>query len=229
MPPHCLIFFLTFPCFLLVYHLTNEHCMTTSAQNLPPAITLSENDVIAAMKEIQGYIDITPGDFQEIFHIAYQHALHRIRTSLQAKDIMSKPVFCLSLDTEVTVAARLLADQAFSGAPVLDADGKIAGVLSEKDLLSHVGMDGHSSFLQVIAQCMENKGCMAAALRGKSVEEIMSSPAISARPETSIGEISLLFTEKKINRVPIIDTDNQPIGMVTRNNLVQSYCLFNER
>jgi len=188
-------------------------------------IDISEQDVVAAMKDIQGYIDISPGDFREVFQVAYNHALQRIRNSLMAQDIMTKPVQFLEADMDLIQAATFLAEKRFSGAPVVDANGSIIGVLSEKDFLAKMGLGQPLSFMQIVAHCLTNKGCMATALRNHAVSEIMTTPAITAGPEITIGAISALFIDKQINRLPIVDTNGRPQGIVTRTDLVQSYCL----
>lgn len=198
---------------------TNNTCGTV--------IDISDSDVISAMKNIQGYIDISPADFREVFHVAYDHALQRIRNSLKARDIMSKPVQCIRLDMDLMHAATFLADKKFSGAPVTDVGGNIVGVLSEKDFLARMGLGLPLSFMQIVARCLANKGCMAIKLRNLSVQEIMTSPPITAEPDISVGAISALFVDRQINRLPIIDSQGRPVGIVTRADLVQSYC-YNE-
>jgi CBS domain-containing membrane protein len=47
--------------------------MTTEPETACETIEISQGDILEAMREIEGYIDISPGDFQEIFHIAYRH------------------------------------------------------------------------------------------------------------------------------------------------------------
>jgi len=42
--------------------------------------------------------------------------------------------------------------------------------------------------------------------------------------EATLGEISALFVDRHINRLPIVDGEGRPLGIVTRTNLVQSYC-----
>ena len=190
------------------------------------AIDISESDVIAAMKKIQGYIDISPGDFKEVFRIAYDHAVQRIMDSRTAKDIMTTPAHCLQTDMDLVQAAQFLADKHFSGAPVVDSEGKIVGVISEKDFLAKMGMGKSTSFMQIVAHCLNNKGCMATTLRNHSLKEIMTSPAITAGPEISTSAISALFTDRQVNRLPIIDAEGRPMGIVTRTNLVQSFCVI---
>lgn len=189
------------------------------------AIDLSELDVIAAMKEIPGYIDITPGDFKEVFRVAYAHALERLMESRTAKDIMTAPAHCLPVNTDLVQAAKFLADQHFSGGPVIDESGRVVGVVSEKDFLRKMGIGQHVSMMQVVTHCLSNKGCMVMNLRNHVAGEIMSAPPITAGPDITVGAISTLFTEKKINRLPIVDAKGRPVGIVTRTNLVQLHCL----
>lgn len=186
---------------------------------------ISELDVIAAMKEIQGYIDISPGDFKEVFRIAYAHAMRRVMESSTAKDFMTSPVHCLHADMDLVQAALFLADKQFSGAPVVDDSNRLVGVLSEKDFLASMGLGKPASFMQIVAHCLTNKGCMAMALRNHSVQEIMSAPPISTEANMTMAAISAFFVEKQINRLPIIDAEGRPVGIVTRTDLVQSYCL----
>ena len=189
------------------------------------AIDIAEQDVIAAMKDIQGYIDISPGDFREVFQVAYKHALERIWNSLVAQEMMTKPVQCLGADMDLIQAATFMAEKRFSGVPVVDANGSIVGVLSEKDFLAKMGLATPLSFMHIVAHCLTNKGCMAMSLRNHAVSEIMTAPAITAGPEITMGEISSLFIDKQINRLPIVDLEGRPLGIVTRTDLVQSYCL----
>src|SRR3972149_11140364 len=56
------------------------------------ALDISDNDIMEAMKEIGGYLDITPGDARQIYRLAYRHALERLLRSAKAKDVMTKDV-----------------------------------------------------------------------------------------------------------------------------------------
>ncbi|RJX31242.1 MAG: CBS domain-containing protein [Desulfurivibrio sp.] len=189
----------------------------------PGSIEIAEQDILAAMKDIQGYIDITPGDFREVFQVAFRHAVQRIKDSVQAGDIMTSPVHCVGLEMDLRQTAAFMADQRISGAPVVDAAGRIAGMVSEKDFLSRMGLGPSASFMQIIARCLSNKGCMVTSLRNHAVRDIMTAPAITAGPEITMGEISALFIGRRINRLPIVDAGGVIIGIVTRTDLVRSY------
>lgn len=187
-------------------------------------LNISEEDIFLAMRDIQGYLDISPGDFKEIFQFAYRHAVARLLDSRKAADIMSRNVHCLTLAMDLQQTAAFLAEKGISGAPVVDATGAIVGVVSEKDFLARMGVGKAASFMQIIAHCLNNKGCMAILLKNHSVGEIMTAPAITAGPEMTIGAISALFVDRRINRLPIVDSGGRPLGIVTRTDLVNSYC-----
>ena len=187
-------------------------------------VDLTEEDVLDAMRSMQGYVDITPGTFREIYSLAYDLALKRIRTRGKAGEIMSSPVHCLHCEMSVSEAAKFMADLGISGAPVVDVQGMICGVVSEKDFLRKMGLPGTASFMTVVAQCLTVSGCLVADLRTLHVHELMSRPPVVASPDTTVAEISELFTKHSINRLPICDVAGRPIGIVTRSNLIASLC-----
>lgn len=187
-------------------------------------LDISEEDILAAMKDIPGYLDISPGDFKEIFQLAYRHAVLRILGSWKAGDIMTKEVHCVEMGMDLRQAAMFLADKNISGAPVVDVAGKVVGVVSEKDFLAKMGVGNAASFMQIVAHCLSNKGCVTTSLSNHGIGEIVTAPAITAGLDMTIGAISTLFIDKRINRLPIVDNDGRPVGIVTRTDLVNSYC-----
>jgi CBS domain-containing membrane protein len=198
----------------------------SKTQSLP--VEISEQDVIEAMKSIPGYLDITPGDFKEVYQAAYTLAIQRLLTSLKAADLMTAPVQLVYQEMDLVTAAALLAEKQISGAPVVDHEGKVVGVVSEKDFLKEMGFGATPSFMQIATHCLNNKGCMIGNLRNRTVGDIMTCPPITGIPEMTIGQISALFVDRQINRLPIIGIDGLPVGIVTRTDLAHSYSIFGE-
>jgi CBS-domain-containing membrane protein len=189
-------------------------------------VDIAEEDVLRAMKAMQGYIDITPADFREVYRVAYALAKERMMNALKAADVMAAPVHVLGVGTDLMDAATLLAEKGISGAPVVDGEGRVAGVVSENDFLRQMGAGRTGSFMQVVAQCLKHKGCVATPMINRTVEAIMSAPAVTAAPQITLAGIAAIFVEKNINRLPIVDADGRPLGIVTRGDLVNSYCML---
>ncbi|MDY6855682.1 MAG: hypothetical protein SWO11_13435 [Thermodesulfobacteriota bacterium] len=56
------------------------------------SLDVSNEDMLEAMKDIDGYVDITPRNAKELYRFAYRHAVERLIHSVKAKDIMTKTV-----------------------------------------------------------------------------------------------------------------------------------------
>ena len=183
-------------------------------------VDISDEDILEAMKDIQGYLDITPGDFKEMYHRAYHHALERFLHGIKARDIMTKNVITVNRETPSQEIAEVMARHGISGVPVVDGKDVVIGVLSEKDFLFRMGPPGTASFMTVIAQCLKSKGCLALPIIKKKAEDIMNAPPITVDEDTSISDITRLFTEKNINRVPVVDKVGKIVGIVSRGDII---------
>lgn len=187
-------------------------------------LDLSEEDIIDAMRALHGYVDITPGTFREVYALAYAAALNRIRGQKCAGNVMTSPVHCVRLGMDAADAAKFMAECRIGGAPVVDDVGKVVGMLSEKDFLRRLGLIRDASLMTVIAAELDSSGLNAAALHGSIVGDFMTVPPIVATPQTSLAEISELFTRHAINRIPICDEAGRAVGIVTRSDVVCSLC-----
>jgi len=193
---------------------------TTNNMANTPALPISDQDIYEAMKEIPGYLDITPGDFKELYKLVYRHTLQRICASVKAADLMTGTVVTVRPDTPLHEAAETMAFKKVSGVPVVDTDNNVVGVLSEKDFLSRMGPGGPKTFMEVVARCLVAKGCPALAIREKIVADIMTSPAVTVGQQTTLMEITTLLKGKKINRVPVIDPQGVLVGIISREDIV---------
>jgi CBS domain-containing protein len=185
-------------------------------------IDISDDDILTAMKEIDGYLDISFGDFKELYHIACSHALKRLMQSVKAKDIMTKKVVYVYEQTSSREIAKVMAKHNVSGIPVIDDGEQVVGIISENDFLSRMGKKEIKSFMNIIALCLEDKGCLAKPIRNQNAEDIMTSPVITANEETPVSDIVNLFADKKINRVPILSQDRKLVGIVSREDALKT-------
>lgn len=114
-----------------------------------------------------------------------------------ARDIMTSKVCTIRPEASAKEIAQLLYRERISGAPVVDADGKIIGIITEADIISKVDREG------------------------LSVGDIMSHEVIAVEEETPVNEIAALLTERKIKRVPVV-SDGKLVGIVSRADIVHA-------
>lgn len=120
----------------------------------------------------------------------------------KAKDIMSRDVIMVSLETTVYEAANMMVRNRISGIPVVDAKSDIVGVVTEKDLL--VVLD----FLGVHQA------------KDTSVDECMSKELIVVSEDVDIEEIARIFIQKNIKRVPVLH-EKKVVGVVSRHDILK--------
>jgi CBS domain-containing protein len=114
-----------------------------------------------------------------------------------ASDIMTRKVCTIHPEASVQEVAQLLSRQRISGAPVVNADGVIIGIVTEADIISKVDRQG---------------------LR---VADIMSHEIIAVKEETLVSEIAILLAERKIKRVPVL-RNGKLVGIVSRADIVDA-------
>ncbi len=196
--------------------------MPENLTDFPPGIELKDEDIYEAMKYIPGYLDITPGDFKEVYQLAYRHALERLSRVVTAREIMTREVVAVSPDTPLAQVAEAMGRRGISGVPVTDGAGRVVGVISEKDFLTHMGVPEPQNFMILVASCLQSQGCMALPIKKRQAGDIMTSPAITVGPDTSIREIAAILTAKGINRVPVTDPEGRLVGIVSRGDLIKA-------
>lgn len=195
--------------------------METTIDVCVPA-DISEADIYEAMKEIPGYLDITPADFKEVYLKAYRHVIFRLTHAVKVRDIMIRDVAAVSPDMQLKEVAQIMSARHISGVPVVDGEGKPVGVISEKDFLSTMGGADVRTLMEVIAQCLRGRSCLAVPIHVRIATDIMSTPVITVNEETPMMEAADIMTKRRINRVPVVDRNGRLVGIISRADIVRS-------
>jgi CBS domain-containing membrane protein len=192
------------------------------ALNMPESINLTEADILEAMKKIPGYLDITPLDFKEIYTLAFREAVVRLSQEVFAAEIMTRDVVVVKEETPLAEVAAAMGARGITGVPVVDENGRVTGVISEKDFLARMSVTGNQNFMTLVATCLTAKGCVALPIKKQMAKDLMTSPAITVQESATLKEIAALLTARKVNRVPVVDGAGNLIGIVSRGDLVHA-------
>lgn len=192
--------------------------------DLPDKLAITDEDIYQAMKEIEGYLDITSRDFRELYQLSYRHAIERVTLSVRAGDIMTGKVVAVEPAIPLVEVAARMAGASITGVPVVDEAGKVAGIISERDFLKHMGAE-NASFMAIVANCLRGNGCAAIGVRKGVARDIMSRPVITVREDTPLFEVAKIMSSNTINRLPVLDREEKITGMLTRHDLVRSQVL----
>jgi CBS domain-containing protein len=142
---------------------------------------------------------------------------------MRASDVMTSNVISVTPDMTVREVARIFVDNGISGAPVVDPDGHVAGMISEGDLLrrSEIGTEERTrtSWLDLWSASHEARDYIKT--HAVKVRDVMTAGVVSVQPETPLGEVAGILETRRIKRVPVMKA-GQIVGIVSRANLVQA-------
>jgi CBS domain-containing protein len=137
---------------------------------------------------------------------------------------MTTAVITVTPDDLLQDVARTLLKHRISGVPVVDATGKLAGIVTEGDLMRRVetGTEVHRSWwLRALAQ-RETLALDYVRAHATKVADVMTTKAVTARPDTPLGDIASMLERRRIKRVPIVE-NGKVVGIVSRANLLQAF------
>jgi CBS domain-containing protein len=139
---------------------------------------------------------------------------------MRVRELMTPDVVTVSPDVSVRAAALLLVEHGISGVPVVDADARVLGVLSETDIVQkEAGSQrpgGLFHWLDV------ESGEIRAKVEARTAGEAMSSPAVTIEAERTINAAASLMLEKGCKRLPVLE-NGRLVGIVSRSDLVRAF------
>jgi CBS domain-containing protein len=142
---------------------------------------------------------------------------------MRAHQIMTRPVITVTPETTIVEAANTMLQKHVSGLPVVDAAGKLVGIISEGDFIrrSEIGTQRkRGRFLKFIL----GPGKEATDFvheHGHKVGEIMTPEPFTITEDTTLEQIVELMERNNVRRLPVTRGDNI-IGIVSRANLLQA-------
>jgi CBS domain-containing protein len=136
---------------------------------------------------------------------------------------MVTQVITVRPDSNIQEVAEQLLTNRISAAPVIDANGKLVGIVSEGDLLrrAEAGTERERSWWLRLLMGREILAAEYVKEHGRKVADVMTKDVISAGPATPVSEIATILESNRIKRVPIVD-HGKLVGIVSRANLLQA-------
>ena len=111
------------------------------------------------------------------------------------KDVMTSDVITFRSDTPVDDIAETLSRRHITGAPVLDSDGYVVGIVSEVDVFSKPG---------------------------RTASDIMSPNVITVGEETSLEEVAAIMAGERIRRLPVLAA-GRLVGLISRSDVLDFF------
>ena len=144
---------------------------------------------------------------------------------LTARDIMSKDVVSVTTETSLKELAQLFVETRFSNLPVVDADGKLVGVISETDLIEQqrpLHIPTVMTLFDWVFSFGNEKRFKEEVDRvtATTVGELYHPNPVTCSPETPVRELAALMSQHKVHLLPVVEADEM-VGVVARLDLIR--------
>ena len=123
--------------------------------------------------------------------------------SVRVKDYMSTKLVTFTPEMEVMRAVNLLVQHGIAGAPVVDKDGKVVGMFSERDCLS-------------VALFASRDSCIAG-----PVSQFMSTKVVTVDPEMNLTQLATMFVSQSYRRYPVLE-NGKLVGQISRSDVMRA-------
>jgi CBS domain-containing protein len=135
------------------------------------------------------------------------------------KDVMSTlPVWVSETASFREIAAKLR-ECRVSAFPVLDARGRVIGVVSEADLMVKEAVLGEPGGVAGFLAGLVHHGARAKA-GGVTAADLMTSPAVTIGPDDTVEHAAKLMYDRKVKRLPVIDQGGRLVGIISRTDIL---------
>ena len=147
---------------------------------------------------------------------------------LPVTDIMSSPAITLSPDATVEEAIAVLVDAGIEGAPVVDAEGRLVGLLDDDDLIVSEARLHAPTTIEILGAYIPIPGDLkrfndeVRQALGRTVAEVMDTDIPTVTTTATVEDVATILHDRGISRLPVLGAAGEVVGVVTRGDLVKA-------
>ncbi|MBR0683991.1 CBS domain-containing protein [Roseomonas eburnea] len=136
---------------------------------------------------------------------------------------MTPDVVTVPPETPVLAIARLLADRGISAVPVVSAEGKVLGIVTEADLIRRLAgeEDKPTSWFGALFSDPASQAERYARTHGVTAKDLMTEKVVSVTPDTTAAHIAHMMEDLKVRRVVVVEGEKLK-GIVSRADLLRA-------
>ncbi len=143
---------------------------------------------------------------------------------MKVKEIMTKDVVSVKPDDNAKDTLGLLLKMQISGLPVIDAQGKLIGMFTEKDVLRNI----LPSYIEKVGRFVyeENPKSIKKKfedLANLTISQLMRKEVVSVDEDANLCEVAHLMLTQKVRRIPVLNKEKKVVGIVAREDIIKAY------
>ena len=138
-------------------------------------------------------------------------------TATTVYEVMTSEVVSVRDDAPFQDIAEALGSHRISAVPVVDADDRVIGVVSQTDLLYKLQFAGDSPLRRITHRTAARKAA------GRTAHDVMTHPAVTVPAHTPVVTAAKMMQATKVKRLPVVDEVGHLIGIVSQGDLLSVF------
>lgn len=142
---------------------------------------------------------------------------------MKVKEIMTKDVVSIKPEDNAREALELLFKMEISGLPVINEQGKLVGMFTEKDALSYI----LPSYIEKVGRFIYEENPKSVKkkfieLNKLKVSQLMRKEVVTTTEDTTLCEVARIMLTQKARRLPVLDDSGKVVGIVARGDILKA-------
>jgi len=165
-------------------------------------------------------------------------AIAQLKFKDEIKDRFTSATFALWEDTPLSLVGRIMEISGVDAIPILDSDGILAGIISERDLIKHTSIedsvetsdfsngtdDDEWTWESIRDLHTMSFGVSRVKLPQKPVKTAMITSVVSVPQNAEVSECALKMKRARVDQLPVVNSDKKLVGMLFDRDLIRVLC-----
>jgi CBS domain-containing protein len=160
---------------------------------------------------------------EEVQIVKYSHRhLQPLPGDRRVRDFMTADVVSVRPDAPLADVADLLIGRLLKAVPVVEADGRVAGIITDTNLIERGGAQQRLSVASRLGAAAIAAQLADMRREGKTARDVMSAPVVTVRADDSLAHAASRMNEHGVKRLPVLDADDRLCGMLSRVDILRA-------
>ncbi len=161
---------------------------------------------------------------EDIQVASYSHRPVRadVPEHLRVADVMNREVLRVRPDTSLKDLVGLLIGRDYRAVPVVDEAERVIGIITNGDLVQRGGLAMRLELLATASREAIQRELATLAENGHMAAEVMTHEVVTVAPDISVLDAARLMAQRRLKRLPVVDTTGHLLGIVSRVDLLRT-------
>ena len=151
---------------------------------------------------------------------------------INARDIMTTDLITVAPNMDIVTAAKILLDNRINGAPVVDENGHLLGILCQSDLIAQqkkLPIPTIFTFLDSIIQLTSSKKIQKQVqkIAALKVSDAMTPEPVIVQPDTQIETVAALMVDSNLHTLPVVE-GSRLVGIIGKEDVLRTLLPISE-